>query len=278
MGAGLRYGFAVVSTDTGHNSTVSDGTWALNDAETREDWGYRAMHGSTVAGKALTEAFYGQSISFSYYSGGSTGGRQGLREAQYDPDSFDGYLIGAPAWWTSHLQTWTTKVGVFNLPVNSSHRIPADKFPLVAAAVTDKCDELDGVVDGIVSAPEKCNVTHLDLQCNDQKLRANGSACLRDEQIHTLKNIYHDYYAEGEFAFPGLGFSSEAQWARLLSGAQPDGLGIGYIQNFLLEDPSWTWPQYDDSLVWLADGQDPGRPTADDYEAMKAVHERGSKM
>lgn len=97
MGAGIRYGFAVVSTDTGHNSTSSDGTWALNDPETRKDFGYRAIHGTTKLGKVLTEAFYGQNISYSYYSGASTGGRQGLREAQFDAESFDGLLIGAPA-------------------------------------------------------------------------------------------------------------------------------------------------------------------------------------
>lgn len=101
MGAGIRYGFAVTSTDTGHNATTSDGTWALNDPETREDWGYRAIHGTAELGKALTESFYGQNISYSYYSGASTGGRQGLREAQLDPTTFDGLLIGAPAVSTS---------------------------------------------------------------------------------------------------------------------------------------------------------------------------------
>lgn len=56
MGASVRYGFAVVSTDTGHNSTSGGGTWALGDPETRKDFGYRSIHGSTVLGKDLTEA------------------------------------------------------------------------------------------------------------------------------------------------------------------------------------------------------------------------------
>ncbi|KAJ4393714.1 hypothetical protein N0V93_002929 [Gnomoniopsis smithogilvyi] len=278
MGAGIRYGFAVASTDTGHNATTSDGTWALNDPETREDWGYRAIHGTTVWGKALTEAFYGQNISYSYYSGASTGGRQGLREAQLDPKSFDGLLIGAPAWWTSHLQTWTTKLGSYNLPVNSSNRIPLDKFALIGAEVIEKCDGLDGVVDGIVSAPDKCKVTDLDLRCTSTKLNLNASSCLREEQMETLKNIYADYYAEGKFAFPGLYPGSEAQWEVLLGGEAPNNLGDEYIQDFLLNDPSWDWPQYTDSLVWEADAVDPGNATADNYQAMLEVQKQGSKI
>lgn len=46
-----KYGFASMSTDTGHNSRGFDGTWALNRPETMIDWGYRAMHGSVVIAK-----------------------------------------------------------------------------------------------------------------------------------------------------------------------------------------------------------------------------------
>ena len=65
----------------------------------------------------------------------STGGRQGLKELQLHPDSFDGVLAGAPAWWTSHLQPWTVKLGSYNLPVNASHHIPPALFPVIAAEV-----------------------------------------------------------------------------------------------------------------------------------------------
>ncbi|CAN8100822.1 unnamed protein product [Discula destructiva] len=278
MGAGVRYGFAVVSTDTGHNSSVTDTTWAINDPESRYDFGYRAIHGSTVLGKALTEAFYGQNISYSYYSGGSTGGRQGLREAQYDTESFDGLLIGAPAWWTSHQQPWTTKVGIYNLPVNATNRIPEERFEMIGAAVIEKCDGLDGVVDGIVSAPEECSVDLLDLECDAQQLQANTSECLSADQISTLRNVYSDYYANGEFAFPALYFGAESQWNVLLGGSTPNLHGDGYIQNFLLNDPNYVWTQYTDDLVWQAVAEDPGNCTADDFDAMGALMERGTKI
>lgn len=276
MGAGVRYGFAVVSTDTGHNSTTSDGTWALNDPETLNDWGFRAIHGSTVMGKTLTESYYSANISWSYYSGASTGGRQGLREAQFDSETFDGLLIGAPAWWTSHMQPWTNKLGSYNLPVDSPGRVPEDMFAVVGDEVIRQCDGVDGVVDGIVSAPDQCQFEPLALLCGSQA--TNTSACLRNEQIATLKNIYGDYFADGKFAFPGLEVGSEAQWFVLLGGTMPNPLGYQYIQDFLLNDPTWNYTEYTDSLLWEADAVDPGNATADDYEAMAAVMERGSKM
>lgn len=278
MGAGVRYGFAVVSTDTGHNSSTIDGTWALNNPEKRKDFGYRAIHGSTVLGKSLTETFYAQDIQYSYYSGASTGGRQGLREAQYDASQFDGLLIGAPAWWTSHMQPWTTRLGKLNLPVNGSNHISSDLFPIIGDEVIRQCDAVDGVVDGIVSAPELCAFNATTLLCPLSSSNSTSSSCLTEAQLDTLASIYADYYADGEFAFPGLELGSESQWTVLLGGDAPNSLGDGYIQYFLLDDPSWTWEEYTDDLLWQADAEDPGNATADHFEAMAAVQDAGSKM
>ncbi|KAK4162432.1 hypothetical protein QBC43DRAFT_336483 [Cladorrhinum sp. PSN259] len=38
--------------------------------------------------------------------GCSTGGRQGLKEIQQLPETFDGVIVGAPAWWTTHLNPY----------------------------------------------------------------------------------------------------------------------------------------------------------------------------
>lgn len=62
------------------------------------------MHGSVSLGKALTAAFYNTSVKYSYYSGCSTDGRQGLKSLELLSDNFDGVLSGAPAWWTTRLQ------------------------------------------------------------------------------------------------------------------------------------------------------------------------------
>ena len=82
MGSVAPYGFVTISTDTGHNSTGQDVTWALNNPEAKTDWEYQAMHGSVVLGKQVTNAYYSSKLTYSYYAGCSTGGKQGMKEVQ----------------------------------------------------------------------------------------------------------------------------------------------------------------------------------------------------
>ena len=60
------------------------------------DYGYRAIHEMTVKAKAVIDAYYGKAPEYSYFNGCSTGGRQGLMEAQRFPDDYDGIISGAP--------------------------------------------------------------------------------------------------------------------------------------------------------------------------------------
>ncbi|KKY17113.1 putative feruloyl esterase b [Diplodia seriata] len=277
MGAGVGYGFAVVSTDTGHNSTPGDLAWGANAPEVLNDWGYRAIHGSVELGKALVSAYYGSQIKYSYYSGCSTGGRQGLRNLQLYPDDFDGVLAGAPAWWTTHLQTWTAKLGTYNLPLNSSNRIPPALFPAIGAEVIRQCDAQDGLVDNIVSDPHGCNFDPDALLCTPA---ANASACLTPPQLATLAKVYAPYIdTNATFVFPGLALGSEAQWTVLLGTATgaPLSYGTDYIRYFL-DQPSFRWQDFTYDVVALADALDPGNATADAFAAMASYRARGGKL
>lgn len=265
MGAGVGYGFAVVSTGTGHNSVSTDVSWALNEPEKKTDWGWRAMHGSVALAKVLVEAFYDTGIAYSYYNGCSTGGRQGLKEVQISPDTFDGVIVGSSAWYVSHLNPWVTKVGTYNLPFNASNHIDAGLFPLMAQEAINQCDELDGVKDGIISAPSNCTVDYTTLSCDNPG--ANSSACLTADQIQTAKNVYADYRSEsGESLYPGLSPGCERQWSLVLNQTETSPYGINYIRDFLYDDDSWSWTSYNDSVV--ADGVrlHPGNATADQYD------------
>jgi feruloyl esterase len=98
MGSSVKYGFAAVSTDTGHNSTTGDASWAYKNPQKRIDWGWRALNGSVTISKGLVTAYYDEKFKYSYYSGCSTGGRQGLKQVELEPDMFDGVIVGASAW------------------------------------------------------------------------------------------------------------------------------------------------------------------------------------
>lgn len=94
-------GYAAATTDAGHTEeldTVGNATsWALaSNGNVNQylllDFASRSVHDMTVVGKAITKSFYGQQPKKSYWNGCSTGGRQGLVEAQMWPEDYDGIL------------------------------------------------------------------------------------------------------------------------------------------------------------------------------------------
>ncbi|KAF2106952.1 Tannase/feruloyl esterase [Lophiotrema nucula] len=261
MGPGSRYGFATMSTDTGHNSSSSDGSWAYQQPDKVANWGYLAMHGSILAAKTITTAFYAKDLSYSYYAGCSTGGRQGLKEAELYPEDFDGIVAGAPAWWTSHLQPWTVKVGLYNLPTTADYHIPPALFPAIAAEVLKQCDPQDGLIDNIISDPSGCNFRAEELLCAGNVTNGTAAGCLTSPQISTLYKIYSDSVGANQtFFFPHLNLGSEAQWL-LLSGSTPNPLGPDYIKYFLGLGPDWDFYSFNDSTQFLASALDPGHAT-----------------
>ena len=278
MAAGVGYGFASMSTDTGHNSTSGDGTWAYNEPEKRINWGYRAMHGSVVLAKQLTEVFYASDINHSYYSGCTTGGRQGLKEVEMFPDDFDGVLAGAPAWWTAHLQPWTIKLALYNLPTSADYHIPAPLFPAIGAEVLKQCDIQDGLADNIIMDPNRCDFEPEILLCGPNVANQTEAGCLTAAQIGTLYSIYNDYVDVNQtFVFPHLELGSKAQWPILLGTPMPNLLGYEYPQYFLDLGPDWNYTDFDYSIVQLADKTDPGNCSATDFD-ISPFQAKGGKL
>jgi feruloyl esterase len=264
-----------MSTDTGHNSTLADGLWAYQHPERVENWGHLAMHGSTVIAKGLVASYYAQNASYSYYSGCSTGGRQGLKEAERYPEDFDGIVAGAPAWWTSHMQPWTARVALYNLPATADYHISAAQFATVNTEVLKQCDGQDGLVDNIISDPVGCNVRFETLLCG-ANATANDTSCLRGPQLDTLYNIYNDYVAENNtIIFPTFYLGSEGQPA-LLTGPAPNPLGTDYVKYFLGLGPDWTVNDYNDKIIALSDATNPGNATV--RFDLSSFHDRGGKI
>jgi feruloyl esterase len=273
-------GFASMSTDTGHLSTPIDASWALNDPESQIDWGYRAMHGSVILAKALTQKYYDSEIAYSYYSACSTGGRQGLKEVEMFPEDFDGVLAAAPAWWTTHLQTWTLEIGLWNLPLDGPNHIPGSLFPVISEEVFKQCDSQDGLVDGIISDPFGCDFFPEVLLCGPN---SNTSTCLTGPQLKTLYKIYNDWRDVNDtFVFPHYSLGSEAQYVAVVdtdSGA-PSPLGTSWVAKFLLNitDPTYNWlANFDYSVVELADRINPGHANADSFD-LSPFASRGGKL
>lgn len=234
------------------------------------------MHGSVVAAKVVTAAFYEKKISYNYYSGCSTGGRQGLKEAEKYPEDFDGILAGAPAWWTSHLQPWTTKVALYNLPATADYHIPPALFPVIAAEVLKQCDPQDGLKDNIISDPQGCNFRAEALVCSSNATNTTAAQCLTSPQLDTLNKLYTDSIGDNQtYLFPHLNLGSENQWL-LISGDAPNPLGPDYIKYFLNFGPDWNFYDYNEDIQRLADKVQPGNATVG-FD-LSAFHAKGGKI
>jgi feruloyl esterase len=99
----LRKGFTTASTDTGQDaakeplaSFAYPGANNPNAERKLVDFGYQAVHETAVLAKKIMQTYYGERPRYSYWNGCSTGGRQGLMEAQRFPEDFDGLIVGAP--------------------------------------------------------------------------------------------------------------------------------------------------------------------------------------
>lgn len=87
-------GYAVATTDMGTAPNPDSG---IGNPEVWKDFGYRATHLMTVAGKQVTRAYFGRDPEYSYFSGSSTGGQQALQEAQRYPEDYDGIAAAVAA-------------------------------------------------------------------------------------------------------------------------------------------------------------------------------------
>lgn len=275
MAPGTHHGFATASTDTGHNSNATDLSWALGNEETRKDWGWRAVHGTVDLSKKLVEAYYGEDLGHSYYAGCSTGGRQGLRELQSFPESFDGAIIGAPAWNPPLLNSFVTKTGIYNLPNDDEHHIPEDLLEVIHEEVLKQCDGVDGVDDGIISAPDLCEVDLEPLSCDREGI--NKSRCFTDPQLDTVRKIYDDLYVDDKFVWSGYIPGSELQWSSVITNDDPSAFGVGFQRYFVNDDPDWSWRSFNNSVFSYAASKDPGESRADGYD-LSEFRDRGGKV
>ena len=198
----LRDGYACLHTDMGHRSTMIDNSWAANNLQGLIDFGYRATHVTTVAGRAIIKAFYGQDPRYSYFFACSTGGRQGLIEAQRFPDDFDGIVAMAPASMApfgNSKPASISDVNGFNLGPDNRPILPNRKTLLIHAAVVRECDKLDGLLDGLISAPQACRFKPAQLLCKSSDTRA----CLTAPQVAVAEKMY---------AWRGVALGSELRW------------------------------------------------------------------
>ncbi|KAK8131407.1 tannase and feruloyl esterase [Apiospora sp. TS-2023a] len=262
------YKMAVMSTDQGHKGGMSDQRWAKGNPGAREDWGYRALSGSVPVAKAIIQHFYGKPANHSYFAGCSTSGRQGLRQIEVDPESFDGLLIGAPAWDQEHLMPWVAKLADIDPPDSpgSVHKTPT-QYAFLVDGFRNECDANDNLADGVIMDPAACNITQIaaNLSC-----AINTSPdCLTQAQVSTLVSLHQNLTitvdGSTKDVFPGPEIGAEANLLGVLVTPQ----GGEYAPAAKPYGFDWQWPinflsnyevgyNYTDQIVLDAERERPG--------------------
>jgi feruloyl esterase len=272
LGAALTAGYAVAGTDTGHVGNTA--SFVPGHPEKLVDYGSRAVHEMTVVAKAMIAAFYGAGPRLSYWNGCSTGGRQGLMEAQRYPADYDGIIAGAPVNDRVHQmihELWVAQA----VHASDASFIPASKYPLIHAAVLDRCDAHDGAKDGLLESPQRCQFDPAVLQCR----AGDTSSCLTAPQVQAARQIYAPVVNPRTKAlvFPGLQPGSELGWSGL-AGPNPVGEAVEYFQYVVFNRPSWDFKTLNfDGDVALADAAGAAIINATDPN-LKPFFDRGGKV
>ncbi len=248
----LRLGFAAVSTDTGHDAAKEPlATFAHLTPENPNahrkfvDFAYLSVHETAVLAKQIIQAYYGTRPKYSYWVGCSTGGRQGLQEAQRYPEDFDGLVIGAPGLFLTGNVMRRMWVAQSQL---ADGALPPEKLPLLHQLVYKKCDPADGLADGVIDDPRRCDF----LPKRDLPLCVGPDAatCFTAPQLAALTKIYGGVRnSKGKLLFPGEPVGSELVWVDNLIAPNKTVLPRSESQmKFYVLDPSpgpsWTYPQF----------------------------------
>jgi feruloyl esterase len=239
MASAVSAGYVTAGTDTGHTGNTA--SFVPGHPERLVDYGYRAVHEMTVAAKAIVRAFYGDGPRYSYWNGCSTGGRQGLMEAQRYPADYDGIIAGAPVNARVHQLIWELWVAQAVHRDDASY-IPPAKYRLLNDAALAKCDASDGAKDGLLTSPDRCSVDPAALQCKDD----DASSCLTAAQVEAAKKIYAPARnpRTGKEIFPALQPGSELGWGGL-AGPEPVREATEFFQYVVNNDPKWDFRTLD---------------------------------
>jgi hypothetical protein len=190
----LARGFAVVSTDSGHQGAVFDSSF-MADQEAALNFAYVAVGKVTAAAKAIIARYYGEPPVRSYFVGCSTGGREGMLASQRYPAEYDGIVAGAPA-----MRTGRSNLGLAWANYNFAQIAPKDESgkpdpakafspsdrKLVTDAVVAACDAKDGLKDGMIFNTRQCRFDPASLACRGAKT----DACLAGTQVSALVRAF----------------------------------------------------------------------------------------
>lgn len=261
LAEGVADNYATGETDTGHSPNLTTSTsWYLTpegklNIPLLKDYAYIAYNDLAVVGKQLSSKFYGYGPVYSYWNGCSTGGRQGLQLAQKYPTAFNGIYAGSPA-----INFPNALMAIYwpQFVMNSlNHYPPSCILDYFTDAVTETCDDLDGVKDGVIAALSLCHFNPYTLVNQTVNCSSTSITITTQDAEIVQKSWQGARTPNGSFLWYGLnpGASLDLDAATTCSGSvsnctgTPFVMGPDWIRHWVLADPDFnltnmTWSQY----------------------------------
>lgn len=273
MGAALAAGYASASSDLGHQDSKGffETAWAIDRPDRVQNFGHRAHHLLAEQTKRLLRAYYGRPQDYAYFNGCSSGGWQGLTEAQKYPDDYQGILSGAPANNFTRLQStgfWQAHLAA----LEPAGDLPPDKTRMIAEVAIAQCDGNDGVRDGVIENPAACGFDPAQLICRE----GDRPDCLTRAQVRRAQQGYGPHQSPGGiWMYPGkaAGVALDAGSGRARIDA-----GDPLITYILKHKPKFTDASYDYDRDLPPMRAELG-PILDSYDAnLEAFAGKGGKL
>jgi feruloyl esterase len=241
LGPELAKGYAIASTDAGH---AGDDTAWMQNRQQIIDYGFRGVHEMTVKSKAVVKAFYGRAAKYSYFNGCSTGGKEGLMEAQRYPGDYDGIVVGHPNFDQIGNRAQYVWNGQSTFGASPPAPLAGAKLTLIFNAATAACDKLDGVEDGVIDDPRSCPFQPASLLCQAGQ---NPATCLTAHEVAALEKVYAGPVnpRTREQIYPGLVKGSERGWGGHTAGPNIFSTADQFFKFMVFNDPAWDYRTFD---------------------------------
>ncbi|MBV9836471.1 MAG: tannase/feruloyl esterase family alpha/beta hydrolase [Solirubrobacterales bacterium] len=298
----LAAGYATSTTDCGHQELLLTSHWVTNPTgglnwSRINDFGFLAMHLMAVESKAVVDAYYGLVPQYSFWNGCSTGGRQGLSEAQKYPTDFNGILAGAPALnWPQFMnaQMWPQLVMEWN-----QDELPPCKEAAVNTALQAHCRDQNGQIDGVFD-PRTCDVVGV-----LKSLIGSSTPCGKFTATDALvvQEIWQGPRYSGSqsnlkrgvpvwFGLePGADMGSTPGLTLAATAGPNNGIGpqvgapfipsLDWYQNWIKQDPSWQYTEETYQQFWqdfVTSGRMFDYALATDNPNLRAFRDAGGKL
>lgn len=232
----LIRGYASAGSDTGHRGFHWDASALYKNPQAQLNYAHRATHLIAVIAKQIIQAYYGDPLQRSYFSGCSNGGKMALMEVQRYPEDFDGLIAGGA------VTDRTMEMMMFDWTQRAllGAEIPPYKIPAMEKATLAACDARDGLADGLIDRPDQCKFDPQVLACES----SDNPNCLTQKQVVAWRKILEGpRNSQGKKLYVGYSPGHEGDYPAYITGIGTDN---GY--------PSSNWMYMDSFMRWFVFG------------------------